>query len=170
MPKISALPPMTAADGDDEAPIVDDSATTTKKFTLTVLKEWLQALTSWITTAMITNDAITDAKLIYGKIRSRQGGSATAWNTVGATTYDYSGTDVFIQCGANANNASPDTITFPTAFSQTPLVIAVVSSVVGTQTFAVVLNPSTTTFQCQVYDHAGATNTAQNINWIAIGV
>lgn len=55
MPKISALPPMTSADGDDEAPIVDDSASSTKRFTLTVLKEWLQSLTSWVTPAMRTN-------------------------------------------------------------------------------------------------------------------
>lgn len=52
MVKISALPPMTSADGDDEAPIVDDSAAQTKKFTLTLLKEWLQSLTSWVTASM----------------------------------------------------------------------------------------------------------------------
>lgn len=63
MPKISALPPMTAAAADDEAPIVDDSASSTKKFTLTVLKEWLQSLTGWITTAMLANSSVTAAKL-----------------------------------------------------------------------------------------------------------
>jgi hypothetical protein len=66
MPKISALPPMTSADGDDEAPIVDDSVTTTKKFTLTLLKEWLQSLVGWITTAMITDGAVTAAKTGFG--------------------------------------------------------------------------------------------------------
>lgn len=55
MPKISALPPMSSAAADDEAPIVDDSVATTKKFTLTVLKEWLQSLTAWISPAMWTN-------------------------------------------------------------------------------------------------------------------
>lgn len=53
MPKISALPPMTTAAADDEAPIVDDSAGNTKKFTLTVLKEWLQSLTAWLPRAGI---------------------------------------------------------------------------------------------------------------------
>lgn len=48
MPKISALPPMTSTDGDDESPIVDDSVGTTKKLTLTQLKEWLQSLSAWI--------------------------------------------------------------------------------------------------------------------------
>jgi len=53
MPKISALPAMTSADGADPAPIVDDSAGSTKKITLTKMKEWLQSLTAWITGGMI---------------------------------------------------------------------------------------------------------------------
>lgn len=53
MPKISALPAATTLDGADPAPIVDDSAGSTKKFTLTKLKEWLQSLTTWISSAMI---------------------------------------------------------------------------------------------------------------------
>lgn len=55
MPKISALPAMTTADGADPAPIVDDSASQTKKITLTKVKEWLQTLTAWVTPAMWTN-------------------------------------------------------------------------------------------------------------------
>ena len=66
MPKISALPPMTTAAADDEAPIVDDSATQTKKFTLTVLKEWFQSLVGWITAAMVEAGAITPEKLLSG--------------------------------------------------------------------------------------------------------
>lgn len=38
MPKISALPPIAALADDDELPIVDDSTTTTSKFTLGDLK------------------------------------------------------------------------------------------------------------------------------------
>ena len=63
MPKISALPPMTTADAADEQPIVDDSAGTTKKWTLTLLKTYLQSLAAWITTAMITDANVTPAKL-----------------------------------------------------------------------------------------------------------
>ena len=55
MPKISALPAMTTADGADPAPIVDDSAGSTKKITLTKIKEFLQSLTAWVTPAMWTN-------------------------------------------------------------------------------------------------------------------
>lgn len=53
MPKISALPPMVTADAADEAPIVDTSVTTTKKWTLTLLKTYLQSLTAWVTSTML---------------------------------------------------------------------------------------------------------------------
>jgi hypothetical protein len=117
----------------------------------------------------IAADAIIDSKLVYGKLRSRQGGSATDWNTVGTTTYDYSGTNVFVQGGSIFNDASPKTITFPTAFTSKPLVMAVVSSVNATSCFAIVLAITTTTFTCQVYDNGGTTNNSQNINWVAWG-
>lgn len=53
MPKITALPAATAAAPDDIVPGNDDSASSTKKFSLTVIKEWLQSLTAWISAAMI---------------------------------------------------------------------------------------------------------------------
>lgn len=55
MPKISALPPMVTADAADEAPIVDTSVTTTKKWTLTLLKTYLQSLVAWVTNAMVAD-------------------------------------------------------------------------------------------------------------------
>lgn len=55
MPKISSLPPMTTPDGADELPIVDTGGSTTRKITLTSLKEWLQSLTAWITPSMVEN-------------------------------------------------------------------------------------------------------------------
>jgi len=44
MPKISALPSMTAPDTADPAPVVDDSVTITKKLTLGALRDWLYSL------------------------------------------------------------------------------------------------------------------------------
>lgn len=44
MPKISALPSMTAPDTADPAPVVDDSVTITKKLTLGGLRDWLYSL------------------------------------------------------------------------------------------------------------------------------
>lgn len=62
MPKIPGLPIMNSPDGADEIPIEDVSVTTTKYITLTKLKEWFQSLVGWITTAMIADDAVTNAK------------------------------------------------------------------------------------------------------------
>lgn len=57
MPKISALTPMTTAAADDEAPIVDTSATQTKKWTLTLLKTYLQSLLAWVSPSMLNTGA-----------------------------------------------------------------------------------------------------------------
>ena len=62
MPKIPGLPVMTSPDGADEIPIEDVSVTTTKYITLTKLKEWLQALVGWISTAMLADGAATYLK------------------------------------------------------------------------------------------------------------
>ena len=62
MPKIPALPPMTSPDGADQLPIEDVSTTNTKYITLTRLKEWLQSLAGWVTTAMIGDNQVTFAK------------------------------------------------------------------------------------------------------------
>lgn len=78
MVKISALPPMTSPDGADPAPVTDTSAGATLKLTLTKLKEWLQSLTSWITTAMVADAAITKAKIDYS--------TGAGWEELGRTT------------------------------------------------------------------------------------
>lgn len=122
-----------------------------------------------VTTAKIANDAVTDAKLVYGKVRSRQGGSATNWSTVGTTTYDYSATNTFIQCGTILSNASPKTITFPTAFTQIPLVIGTVSSTAAANCFVKIGTVTTTTVQIQVITADNTASTAENVNWLAIG-
>lgn len=60
--KISALPNLTTADAADQLPIQDVSASTTKKMTLTVLKEWFQTLVGWISTAMLADSSVTPVK------------------------------------------------------------------------------------------------------------
>lgn len=62
MPKISALPPYTSPEPDDELPIVDSTAETTKKITLNTVKNWLQSLVGWITTDMLGNSSVTANK------------------------------------------------------------------------------------------------------------
>lgn len=122
-----------------------------------------------ISTTGIVDDAITDAKLIYGKLRSRQGGSASNWQTTGANTYDYSATNTFIQVGSIAADASPKSISFPTTFSQNPIVFAIATSAVGANCFCHVGSISTTGFNVQVVTDGGAGNNSQTVNWIAIG-
>lgn len=63
MPKISSLPDITNPDSADELPILDSSESTTKRISLTKIKAWLQTLTNFITTAMITDGAVTTPKV-----------------------------------------------------------------------------------------------------------
>ncbi len=119
-----------------------------------------------VTTTSLQNDSVTDAKLIYGKVRSRQGGSATNWSTAGTTTYDYSGTDTFIQVGTKALSAQTTSITFPTAFNQIPIVIASPTGSSGLfSTGWYVVSVSTTGFDFVAQDWTRATP----LMWIAIG-
>lgn len=59
MPKISALPNQTAPDGADELPTNDVSVSTTKKMTLTIFKQWFQAMTDFVKSAMIDWSTMT---------------------------------------------------------------------------------------------------------------
>lgn len=80
MPKIPALPPMTSPDGLDELPIEDVSVGTTKYITLTRLKEWLQALVGWVSTAMLSDGLLTNAKL--NTATGELGGVWQSWTPV----------------------------------------------------------------------------------------
>lgn len=60
MPKISALPPMVTADAADEAPIVDTSVGSTKRWTLALLKTYLQSLVAWITHTMVADGFVVN--------------------------------------------------------------------------------------------------------------
>lgn len=77
-----------------------------------------------VDSSQLVADAVTDAKLIYGKVRSRAGGSATDWTSTGSTLRDVSATNVFIQVGAIDLTAQTTNITFPKVFTQKPIVIA----------------------------------------------
>ena len=57
---------MTDPDGNDPSPIVDDNVGITKKITLTQLRTWLQTLVGWISTAMLADASITNAKVAAG--------------------------------------------------------------------------------------------------------
>lgn len=80
MPKISALPPLASADAADEAPIVDTSTTTTKKWTLTLLLSYLQSLTAWLTPSM---HSLTTREFTFPWIGADAGGGAVLNYSVG---------------------------------------------------------------------------------------
>lgn len=121
-----------------------------------------------VVTSNVTADAITDAKLVYGKVRSRQGGSATNWGTSGTTTYDYSATDVFVQCGSIAVTTDNFVVTFPTAFNQIPIVMATVASAAGANAWVECTTKSATTATFRVVNSGGVI-TSETISWMAIG-
>lgn len=95
MPKISALPPMTTADAADEAPIVDTSATTTKKWTLTLLKTYLQSITSWVTSTMIGTAEVKATNLDF---------STFPWEITGMYTAFYTRAVVSMTAGGSASD------------------------------------------------------------------
>lgn len=117
----------------------------------------------------IASDVITDAKLVYGKLRQRQGGSATNWSTAGTTNYDYSGTNVFIQAGAQATSGGGSVaITFPVTFNQVPIIVCTVVTAATLNAFARISAKSATGFTAQLIADTGAGAT-ETFNWIAIG-
>lgn len=99
MPKISALPNQTAPDGADELPMNDVSATTTKKMTLTIFKQWFQAITDFVKSTMIDWSTMTGwqtetATCTYA--------SATTFTVAGDQRTRYSkGTRIKLVQGAN---------------------------------------------------------------------
>jgi len=120
----------------------------------------------------IASDAITDAKLIYGKVRSRQGGSATNWGTTGTTNYDYSSTNTFIQTGSFNTTGAEDTVTFPTAFSQVPFISVCSSSATAFNVFARFKHSLSSTTQIGgilCLDATGTARSSESVSWIAIG-
>ena len=129
-----------------------------------------------ITTAKVIDDAITDPKLIYGKVKNRQGGSATSWGASGANTYDVSASNVIIQCGTKGTDSAGDiTITFPTAYTYTPVFVCSVSggnagdSAVTANCFAEAVQVSPTTAIIRTFNTGGGQSN-QAVGWIAMGV
>lgn len=160
--------------------LVDTSVTTITNSKITDKRNFVTVGADTVTTAAISDEAVSgakianttipDIKLLNGKVKHRQGGSPSNWTTVGTTNYNTSAENVKIQVGSVYNNASPKTITFPEAFTQPPIVLAQVASVNVNACFVVAVSITTTNFACQVYTDAGATNSAQDVRWIAIGV
>lgn len=122
---------------------------------------------SGITTGNLAADSVDDtiAGSRVPQFYRRQGGSATDWSSAGTSTQ--TPTSVRMQGGSFTvpSSSSPTTVTFPTAFSQPPLIVAtaqsdgviVTVSSVGASSFGVL---------ARLYNgnYPGAV-----INWVAIG-
>lgn len=122
-----------------------------------------------IVSSAIPAKAVNDSQLVYGKVRTRQGGSATNWGTAGTTAYDYSASNTFMQAGTIASDASPKTVTFPTAFNQVPIVVAIAVTAAVNNVFVRLNAITATNFTIQCLDAGGSPITTETVNWIAIG-
>lgn len=105
------------------------------------------------------------------KIVQRQGGTTGdgAWNTTGTSNTDVSGKGVLVQVGAANDTGSGKTVTFPTAYTQTPLVFVSSISAGSQNSWTRVSSISTTQFTAQmlISNAAGVTN--ENFAWMAVG-
>lgn len=117
-----------------------------------------------IDTARLANDAVDDTKVgnRVPQFYRRQGGSASNWSSAGTTTQ--TPTTVRMQAGVVSVNGS-QAITFPTAFSQPPVVFAtanLASYMVGVTNI--------TASGCTLHNQRGdGTWAAIDVSWLAIG-
>lgn len=123
-------------------------------------------------TSALADDAVTAAKMFYGVVRQRQGGTTgdASWYGDGASNTDTSAKNVFIQVGATLSDAAADkTVTFPVAYNQIPLVLTSTTSASGFNTGRVIIADITTT--SFIFRNLDDTNTrrAERISWMAIG-
>lgn len=128
---------------------------------------------SAVTTAKINNAAVTAAKMFYGMVRGRQGGTTgdATWVTGGTGNTDTSAKDVMIQAGSTGTINSSVTVTFPSAFTQVPLVFVTTSTAASLNNVCNYVTSISTT-QCtinQVNANSGASSTTEKAFWVAIG-
>ena len=141
-----------------------------------------------VNTAGIYNDAVTYAKLGGGaaKVQYRQGGDPDDWTVPGTTDYDLTATNINTQVGTEdvtvpgSSGSNPWkhkaqlVVTFPTGFSQPPVVLASVTTgatVSGDQYLkggVEVVTITNTGFTCYVGINTDNDRTV-TINWVAIG-
>ena len=133
---------------------VDDS-------TIELSGDALQVKDAGIVLAKLAADSVDDSKAgnRVPQLYRRQGGSATAWNASGTTTY--TPTAVRVQVGAKLGT-SPMTITYPTAFSQIPLVLTCVAAGLG------YASPTIFSTTQVTIEHSGGAS-PETVYWLAIG-
>lgn len=107
-----------------------------------------------------------------GLIAARQGGSATDWNTDGTT--DYTPSAPKIQCGVksisiSSSTSGTSTITFPSAFTNKPLVFTSVAGFSGNLVH-LVRSWAVTNSGCNLTAYLDGSGSASvEVAWLAIG-
>jgi fibronectin-binding autotransporter adhesin len=100
------------------------------------------AILNSVNTAALQNGAVTAIKMQYGVVRQRQGGTTgdNAWSTSGTSNTDTSAKVIFTQVGSVTSSDNTTTlvngwyvtsiqsVTFPSAYTQVPIVIVCGSS------------------------------------------
>ncbi len=119
-----------------------------------------------IPTGGLADDAVDDTKAgnRVAQFYRRKGGNASQWGTAGDT--DYIPGAIRVQFGTVLTTTpSIKTVTFPVAFSGTPVVILTVRT---NNRVAYVSNLLSTSFGCATTDLAGSLATC-DVSWMAIG-
>lgn len=99
-----------------------------------------------------------------GAIKKRQGGDANDYSVFGSTNYDLSTTRLKIQMGTISTSSTTTVITFPEAFAQPPIVVAVPYGQSGVFGSFYINSPTASQFSFVI----SSTNIKGAI-WIAIG-
>lgn len=152
---------LASADGTATAPVMTQTNGTLWDISLATLT---------ITTGGVIT--VTDTRQFVAEtLYNRKGGDATNWNTVGTTNYTIP-TATRIQAGVvSCPAASHTTVTFPVAFSGTPLIFLMGSAGVSTSASLDSLasggvDPSGSQFSINILIGSGG---PYNIQWFAIG-
>ena len=156
--------------GVSTAKLADLSVTASKIASLAVGNGALQA--DSVQAAQIASDSVDDTKVgnRVAQFYRRQGGSSSAWGSAGST--DYTPTSVRMQGGAVSFSAGASTtttqgVTFPVAFSNTPLVF-ITQQNSPTQDITVSAIASSTSVTISAKNDGLAGDTV-SIAWLAIG-
>lgn len=127
-----------------------------------------------IDTAHLANNAVDDTKVgnRVPQVYRRQGGSATIWSATGVTTYTPGA--VRIQCGVvewtgSLASTGSITVTFPVAFSYSPIVVATAQFGTDQDIVINVQHVSASQVTMRWRKTTGATAGAVDINWVAVG-
>lgn len=128
-------------------------------------------------TGAYQNDSVDYTKVgnRVNKLLERRGGSASSWAAVGTTDYNPAAIKEFVGShdmgSIAAGAAATATITFPAAFSNVPIVLAVVGTTANEPIpFSVkIYNNGASSFSVIVQNEGAATSTSTHLYWRAVG-